>query len=366
MKNIPYYDFSHFPVSDDILLKIIDSAVNNKLEMIFINFGSSFPWSLESIISSDFVFSEKLIEKIVNTCRLSNIILVPVLSIMIDSDFILRDGKYKYMLNADRIINGLDPSFTGAHKFIEELIDDIFSILMYSKYLLIELPPDELVERSTGNNMICLLKRLAETLGTNKINLMLACHSANESSYINEKLNGIPVFSMIPEKKIQIFKGFSYQLSIKKTKIVIKNINYKVFCLKGTEDFIIPHNADYIVFDINTIIEDKNINKKNLENIDSFFYNLDFVWIWIRKSRENLSLIYRNTDQIHRTIFLRSINKLAGIYTILKELSVIIIESLEKDYQPGVLKQWIDSKMDSVYIQLSELELIAGQIGGDH
>ena len=41
----------------------------------------------------------------------------------------------------------------------------------------------------------------------------------------------------------------------------------------------------------------------------------------------------------------------------------MIDQSLEKQYQPGVLRQWMDSKMDSVYIQLGELELIAKQIG---
>ena len=133
MVNIPYYDFSTFPVNNDILLKIIDSAVNSGFKMIFINFGASFPWSSDNIISSEFAFSEKLIDKIVNICRQHDIILVPVLSIMIDSDFILRDRKYNYLINEDRKINGLDPSATGVGKFIEELIDDIYSILVHSE-----------------------------------------------------------------------------------------------------------------------------------------------------------------------------------------------------------------------------------------
>ena len=112
------------------------------------------------------------------------------------------------------------------------------------------------------------------------------------------------------------------------------------------------------------MVDTDGITKKiELEKIDSFFYNLDNVWVWIRKSRENLSLIYRNTDQIYRTRFLRAISNLNEIYTALTANSVMILKSLEKEYQPGVLRRWMDSKMDSVYIQLSELELIAKQIG---
>ena len=87
------------------------------------------------------------------------------------------------------------------------------------------------------------------------------------------------------------------------------------------------------------------------------------AWRWIRKSRENLSLLYRNTDLIYRTGFLRSFSQLSEIYTTLKETSDVIVKSLEKVYQTGVLREWVDSKMDSVDIQFSELEIITKQIG---
>ncbi len=363
MESIPYYDFSYFPVNDDILLKLIDSAVNSGFKMIFINFGDSFPWSLDNVITSEFAYSEKLIDKIVNICRQYDIILVPVLSIMIDSDFILRDRRYNYLINEDRKINGLDPSATGVGNFIEELIDDIYSILVDSEYLLIELPPAELAESNKGNDITVLIKRLSDTLRTNRKNLIIGCNSFCDSFGINEILDGLPITYKIHEEKIQIFNGHSYQLYLETETLVIKDIDYRLFHLSGNDGFIVSFDSGYFASNYNMLVADGIIKITELEKIDSFFYNLDNVWVWIRKSREDLSLIYRNTDQINRTRFLRAISKLSEIYTALTENSVIIVESLKKEYQPGVLKQWMDSKMDSVYIQLSELEFIAKQIG---
>lgn len=363
MEGIPYYDFSTFPVNDDILLKMIDSAVYSGFKMILINFGSYFPWSLNNIIRSEFAYSEKVIDKIVDICRQYDIILVPVLSILIDSDFILRDRKYNYLINEDRKINGLDPSATGIGKFIEELIDDIYSLLVHSEYLLIELPPAEFVESNKANDIKVLIKRLSDTLSKNCKNLIIGCNPFCDSFSINDVLDGVPVTYKIPEEKIKLFNGYSYKLNLEIETLVIKNIEYRIFHLRGNDGFIVSFDSGYFDSNYNMTVADGITKNIELEKIDSFFYNLDNVWIWIRKSRENLSLIYRNKDQIYRTGFLRAISNLIEIYTTLTENSVMIVQSLEKQYQPGVLRQWMDSKMDSVYIQLGELELIAKQIG---
>ena len=239
MERTPYYDFSTFPVNDDILLKLINSAVTSGFKMIFINFGASFPWSLDNIITSEFAYSEMLIDKIVNICRHHDIILVPVLSILIDSDFILQDRRYNYLTNEDRKINGLDPSATGIGKFIEELIDDIYSILVHSEYLLIELPPAELVESNKVNDITVLIKRLSDTLRTNCKNLIIGCNPFCDNFGINEILEGVPITYKKPEKKIHLFKGYSYQLNLETETMVIKNIDYRLFHLRGKDGFIV-------------------------------------------------------------------------------------------------------------------------------
>ncbi len=363
IKNIPYYDFSTFPVNDNIVLKMIDSAVNSGFKMIFINFGSSFPWSLDNICLSKYSYSEKLIEKIVYICRQYEIILVPVLSIMIDSDFILRAKHYNYLINDDRKINGLDPSAVGTGKFIEELIDDIFSILVNSDYLLIELPHAPLSTGDMYNDIAVIITRLSKALEINHKKLIVGSDQPYDSIELSEIYNGIPVIYKLSEELIEIYNGNSYHLNLRTERVVIKKIEYRLFQLDGTEGFIADFDSGYLAANYHVKSADLISQNIELKIIDKYFYDLDKAWLWIRTSREDLSLLYRNTDLLYRTRFLRSFSQLRETYSVLTETSAIITKSLEKVYQPGVLKQWVDSKMDSVDIQFSELELITKQTG---
>lgn len=363
IKNIPYYDFSTFPVNDSIVLKMIDSAANSGFKMIFINFGSSFPWSLDNICLSKYSYPEKLIEKIVNICRQYEITLVPVLSIMIDNDFILRAKHYNYLINVDRKITGLDPSSVGTGKFIEELIDDIFSILVSSDYLLIELPHDFLGTGDMDNNITVIIKRLSEALEINNRKLIIGSDQPYDSIELSEICSNVPVIYKLQEELIEIYSGNSYHLNLRTERVVIKKIDYRLFHLDGTEGFIADFDSGYLAANYNVKSADLISQNIELEIIDRYFYDLDKAWLWIRKSREDLSLLYRNTDLLYRTRFLRSFSHLSEIYSVLIETSAIIVKSLEKIYRTGVLKQWIDSKMDSVDIQFSELEIITKQTG---
>lgn len=363
IKNIPYYDFSTFSMNDSIVLKMIDSAANSGFKMIFINFGSSFPWSLDNIGLSNYSYSEKLIEKIVNICRQYEIILVPVLSIMRDSDFILRAKHYNYLINDNRKINGLDPSAVGTGKFIEELIDDIFSILVNSDYLLIELPPDLLGSGDRGSDITIIIKRLSEVLELNHKKIIVGIDRPYDSIELSKICNEVPVIYKLSEELIEIYNGNSYHLNLRTERVVIKKIDYRLFHLDGTEGFIADFDSGYLAANYHVKSADLTSQKIELKIIDKYFYNLDKAWLWIRKSRENLSLLYRNTDLLYRTRFIRSFNHLSEVYSVLTETSAIIIKSLEKVYQPGVLKQWVNSKMDSVDIQYSELEFITKQTG---
>ncbi|MCK5199584.1 MAG: hypothetical protein KAR21_14590, partial [Spirochaetales bacterium] len=288
---------------------------------------------------------------------------VPVLSIMIDSDFILRTKQYNYLINDDRKINGLDPSATGAGKFIEELVDDIFSILINSEYLLIELPPVDTVAGDRVNDITVIIKRLSEALEIKHKKLIVGNNQSSDSIELNEICHKVPVIYKISEELIQIYNGNSYQLNLKTERVVIKKIDYRLFRLNGTEGFIADFDSGYLAYTNHIKADELITNNIELETIDRYFYNLDMAWRWIRKSRENLSLLYRNTDLIYRTGFLRSFSQLSEIYTTLKETSDVIVKSLEKVYQTGVLREWVDSKMDSVDIQFSELEIITKQIG---
>lgn len=364
MQNIPYYDFSVFPLKSNIILKKIDLAINKGFKVIIINFGSFFPWTADKIIRSDFAYSDKLIDKIVNICRENSITLIPVLSILNNSDFILKDYKYKYLIDNGMKRPGLDVSSCGAGKLAEDLIDDIYSLMVFSEFLIVELP-DLLPEDSIDNwseFMNPFIKRISKNLSALGKTLILDCMQNSWDMKTALKSEGIRFISKNQYKKINIYHSNSYNLNIFRSKLAIDGTEYRILKFSGTDEFdggldignIIPRgNNDYI--DV--------LIKTDLQYVDNFYSLLDDIWFLIRICWEELSLLYRNSDPVYRIKFCRSVQFLNKNYHNLKTSAHIVLDTLEGNYQSGALREWVNIKKDSVLSQLNKLENIAKPMG---
>jgi len=355
MKNIPYYDFSSFPLESKKVLEIIDYIVESDFNVIIINFGEYFPWDLDNIIRSKFTYSEKLLEKIVNICKRNNIIFIPVLSVLDNSDFILQDSKYKHLIRDGNNNKGLNLSSCGAGKLVENLNDDLFSLFIYSNYVLIDIPNFSQKDKyiSFKEYIIPFIKRISGNLSDSGKTLILAfkknCQGI-EKDLISEGLDFVP---MNYDYTYNVHNSVSYNLDIVVSGANINDIEYKISYFNGTDSF-------YGRLDIGEVIYKNNkINNLKVSNLDEIYSILDNIWSLFRLSWEDLSRIYRNTDPQYRIRFCRNVLSLSRSYQDFKTACLNLLDSLEEYYQPGFLKEWLDGKSDSVLSQLNKLEDIA-------
>ncbi len=353
IENIPYYNFSLFPVSNDLLLEIINSAVKKKIKKIIINFGNTFPWSYTGSEVPEFVFSEKVIDKIVTICRHHEIILIPVLSVLKESDYIICNKNFQYLTTVRNGRSILDPSAAGAAKFIEELMEDIFSLFIYSDYLLLELPGADSDIPDLKNDLSVLLDRLVKNSEIESRHLLF---TERDSCYKEEKINN---FS---GSTAALFKGCSYSLFLCSEQLTIEKTACRVFSLRSFPHFpALSDPADYleIINGSDSLLAE---TQSDLNLLDSFFTHLDKIWLLIREGKEYLSLLYSGANYVNRIKFVRSVNLLLREYSEMLKKSRTITEKYKKKYQPGVIERWFTGRINPVSLQINDLETISGQI----
>lgn len=357
MENIPYFDFSVFPFKSEVVINKIKFAADKGFRVIFINFGSFFPWSIENIIRSKNAYTDKLIEKIVNICNENEIILIPALSILTNSDFILKDKKYKYLISNSLEHKGLDVSACGAGKLVENMIDDIYSLMSFSNYLLIELPDFNTNKISDKNNILTnhFIKRITDNLNNIDKKLILGClNKCNNyhKQFISEDIKFIFKKNI---KKYSINTNISYNLDIIKSKININGIEYILFHLNGTDGFAAGLDSATFINNYDKGTQKAIVNYK-INETEKFYSLLDENWSLIRLCWDNLSYVYRNTDPVYRITFIRSVKILSNNFEKLKKSSIRTIDIFEEVYQPGIIREWVNLKLDSVLNQLKNLE----------
>ncbi len=357
MENIPYYDFSKFPFNSNVVVEKIKLAAQKELKVIFINFGSFFPWSIENISRSKYAYTDKLIDKIVSICHEHDIILVPSLSILTNSDFILNDNKYQHLISTSKKQKGLDLSACGAGKLVEKMIDDLYSLMCFSNYLLIELPElNYNISSDTKINLInFFIKRIADNLNDNDKRLILGC-SNNCENYEKQFLTeNIQFIYKKQNNKYDIFNSKSYNLDLIESKSVLNGNIYNICLLNGTDGFDAGLDISELIsyYDKDT---GKTTAKINVIDVEIFFSLVEESWSLIRLCWEELSCVYRYTDPEYRVTFIRSVKKLNLGFDKLKKSSHTILDTFEKVYQPGIIREWVNSKIDSVLNQLNTLE----------
>jgi len=355
MENIPYYDFSVFPLNGNKILEKIDKAVRNDIKIVLINFGKYFPWSIDNILRSEFSYSEKLIDKIVNICRGNDIILIPVLSVLINDDYIFNDYKYKYLTKDSIKKNILDISACGMGKLVEEMIDDLYSLFEFSNYILIELP-DYLPEvdiKEWNETINHFLKRISNYLSDSGKNLILGCQKNCKNYNFNSLLQNVKYIVKKHIKIIHITHNDSYRLDIFLSEILIDGSRYQVSYLSSTDRFDAGLDAENILSDY---------NEADLVNVKEFYTLLDLLWKLIRTCWEELSLVYGRNETIYRIKFSRSVNLLNENYNNFTASCNSISDTFEADYQQGVIRLWLNAKKDSVLSQLNKLKDITRSI----
>lgn len=356
-EKILFLDYSVFPVSNDIILETINLAISNGIKIICLDFGQYFPWSTDIIIRSDFSYSDKLVDRIISMCNHYKIVLIPVLSVLTNSDYILNDNKYTSLKEDGYKNQGLNISSCGINKLIEELIEDIFSLFTKSEYLFLELPVITSKNKDSFKNIDSFVERL--------INFM---KHQNKKIIYGDNMNLINIIPKLdtnliveyynnPEEKIDIFNGKYLSLFFKIYKITIENTEYSLY--KINRSCIFSAVIDSMLFYLNKSKSSSNKYSTNLKMADNFLTSLEKVWSIIRECREIISFMDRSPNIKYRIQFYRIIEDLKNEFILLKKYSKLVNNVLVKKYQSGFLKLWVNSRIDPIYLQFINLTLKA-------
>jgi hypothetical protein len=358
MDNIPYYNLSEFPIKNDLLIERINSAVILGYKMIFIDFGGYFPWSVDTIVTSQYAYSDKLIDKLVRICRKNDIKIIPVLSILTNCDFLLKDKKYKYLITEGNKFNELDILECGINKLLEKIIDDIYSLLIFSDCIFIDLPLNIINNNKTQDSFLPFINKVFKYLSDMNKNLLLGC----KTEFINISTLDMPeniqlLFSRY--NKLSIRKGKSYNLDINIREIMLEKEEYRVFDFCTADGFTCALDIGKYIPTYTNQYSKVHFTNVDLDDIEKFYFSINKFWYILRTCWENLNFIYRNSDPQYRVKFSRSVLSLEKIYNKLKKDSLIFLKIYAHKYQTGLLEEWMNSKMDAAFSQLNILENIA-------
>ena len=357
---IIFLDYSVFPVKNDIILENIDLAISNGCKIIFLDFGQYFPWSIDNIIKSDFSYSEKLVDRINIVCKQNEIILVPVLSVLVDSDYILNDNKYSLLKEDGYKNQGLNISSCGVSKLIEELIEDLFSLFTKSEYLSFELPATTYKDEEWVGNIDPFIDRLTLFMRNQNKKLIFGDNMNMKSINPDSDINRVVEYYKKPSGKIEVYKGNSLSVFFQIYKIKIKNIEYSLYKLEKSS--ILPSVFNFIMFSLDGNISTNSRYRIDFEILDNFLNSLEKNWSIIRKSSEFISILDRTSNIKYRIQFYRIIEELKQEFVLLKKQSKLLKNVMEEKFQIDFFTLWLKSRIDPVYLHLINLNLKARRI----
>ncbi len=359
-EKIVFLDYSVFPVSNDIILETISLAISNGIKIICLDLGQYFPWSVDCIIRSDFSYSDKLVDRINSVCSHNKIILIPVLSVMTGSDYILNDNKYSSLKEYGYKHQGLNISSCGINKLIEELIEDLFSLFTKSEYLFLELPAITSKNKDSFENIDSFVERLIHFMKHLNKRIIYGDNMNLKNTIPKLETNSIVEYYNKPLERIEVFNGKTLSLFFQIYQIKIENIEYSLYKLDRC--CIFSDFFDFVLFSINRSKNSTNKYSTNLKIADDFLTSLAKVWNIIRESREFISFMDRSSNIKYRIQFIRKIEDLKDEFILLKKYSKLINNVLVKKYQSGFFELWLNSRIDPLYLQLINLNIKARHI----
>jgi hypothetical protein len=160
-----YFCLDEFPPSPQRLVELLGMVRRIGFTSIFVEWGDSFPWSLDERFSGRHTYPPDAVQAIEEKCRDLGVTLVPVFPILGGMQRFLSIPAYSHLRAEEDDVGLLDYTNPGAHKFLEDLLDDMLALIPSTSIVLI---PDTGIEvtgeatSQTGSQRH--LRRLASVL----------------------------------------------------------------------------------------------------------------------------------------------------------------------------------------------------------
>lgn len=135
-----YFDCSKHPLNNSTLFALLDVMHSGGVRYCFINFGEHFPWADNFHFRTPGFYSEEMVSRLSEKAHSMNIELVPVLPVLEENDFIIKDKSYRGFAPGFPDTLRLDYEAAGLNQLYEDMIEDIFSVFGSSVSICLKFP----------------------------------------------------------------------------------------------------------------------------------------------------------------------------------------------------------------------------------
>lgn len=139
-----YVHWVGFLPSPTQLFQLVHGCVDARIETIFMQFCEVFPWSVDQILQTSYTLPEQAIDEFRRECSKNGITLIPVLPGPLRLSFVIDCPQFAHFRSdyssADRRESSIfDVDSVGAGKILEDLVDDLLSLLPDTGSILLDL-----------------------------------------------------------------------------------------------------------------------------------------------------------------------------------------------------------------------------------
>ena len=139
-----YVHGSRFPPSPDQLFEMTRGCVDARIDTIFMSFCEIFPWTVDPILQLPHALPEQAIDEFQRDCTKKGITLVPILPGPAMFSFLTDCSQFAHFRSdvgpiGESGVPVFDVDTVGAGKMLEDLIDDLLSLLPNTDALLVDL-----------------------------------------------------------------------------------------------------------------------------------------------------------------------------------------------------------------------------------
>ncbi|TFG63405.1 MAG: hypothetical protein E4H36_05670 [Spirochaetales bacterium] len=122
-------DFHLFPVNSNFLSTFTGIVSGAGYTHALVYWGGSFPWRVDKRLSMDSCYREEAAAGFIRQLKKSGVAGMNLLPVFKNLSGILYCGGYRYLRNSSSPPDGINPLETGARKLMEDVLEDVVSLL---------------------------------------------------------------------------------------------------------------------------------------------------------------------------------------------------------------------------------------------
>jgi len=296
-----YVDCSIHPLNNNTLFDLLDVMHSGGVHYCFINLGEHFPWSDDFHFKTPGFYSEEMVSRLAEMACSMDIELIPVLPILEENDFIIKDKSYRGFAPGFPDTLKLDYEAAGLNQLYEDMVEDIFSVFGTSKSICLKFPK---IDREV---IIPFIHKLLDAVSLENKKVVLQGISSEEMQKIGSCLFLEDIYrenedTCLREKKYSLTLSDDHKIGIIEVYSVFELLS-KVHYLAIMYRYFFPiHKITEIEKYDCTIL--KNFNKLREE-----------CWREYRKVSENLAMVFLNNNSSILIALLKNIQKLEWNYS---------------------------------------------------